>query len=111
MRLFCVLGKENRPNHPAIKPTHAGLLAERLWKRKIASDRLEIYIFKAPVNPDRTQVQYSNERRGEMSLGAEIRRVPSEKEIMQLALAENRSEFSEGEEGDEREESNQATGD
>src|SRR5258708_1135954 len=41
MRLFCVLGKENRPNHPAIKPTHAGLLAERLWKRKIASDQLE----------------------------------------------------------------------
>ena len=46
-----------------------------------------------------------------MRLRAEIRRVPSEKEIMQLALAENRSEFSEGEEGDEREESNQATGD
>jgi hypothetical protein len=111
MRLFSVLSEKERPNYPAVKPAHAGLLAERLWKRKIASDRLEIYIFETPVNPDRTQVQYSNERRGEMSLGAEIRRVPSEKEIMQLALAQNRYEFSEGEEGDEREESNQATGD
>jgi hypothetical protein len=30
VRLFRVLGEENRPEHPTVKPTHAGLLAKTL---------------------------------------------------------------------------------